>query len=87
MIRVNAINLGPVDTPLEFAAYNTTAANKQKYPSYVKAAATGVPMQRKAQPEEIVPTVLFLADHHSSSYITTANISVDGGHTGSPLLI
>lgn len=86
-IRVNAVSPGPVDTPLEFAAYNTTADNKQGYGAYVKAAATGVPMQRTAQPEEIAPTVLFLADPHSSSYITATNISVDGGHTGSPLLI
>jgi NAD(P)-dependent dehydrogenase (short-subunit alcohol dehydrogenase family) len=43
-------------------------------------------MQRTAQPEEIAPTVLFLADNRTSAYITASNISVDGGHTGSPLL-
>lgn len=43
-------------------------------------------MQRTGQPEEIAPTVLFLAYTNSSSYITGANICIDGGHMGSPLL-
>lgn len=87
MVRVNAISPGPVDTSLEFAAYGiNNPTNKTQYRRYAKAAATGVPMQRTAQPEEIAPTVLFLADNATSSYITGTNISVDGGHTGSPLL-
>lgn len=87
VVRVNAISPGPVDTPLEFAAYGLNFPdNKSEYDKYAAAAAIGVPMQRTAQPEEIAPTVLFLADHNASSYITGANISVDGGHTGSPLL-
>ncbi len=86
MVRVNAISPGPVDTPLEFAAFNADPNNKDQYKAYVAAAILGVPMQRTAQPEEISPSVLFLADTDTSSYVTGANISVDGGHTGSPLL-
>lgn len=85
-VRVNSISPGPVDTPLEFAAYNTDPSDKKQYNNYVTAAATGVPMQRTAQPEEIAPTVLFLGDNTASGYITGTNISIDGGHTGSPLL-
>lgn len=86
MIRVNAISPGPIDTPLEFAAYGATPNNEAQYKSYVKAATVGVPMKRTGQPEEIAPMVLFLGDPASSSYITGANICIDGGHTGSPLL-
>jgi NAD(P)-dependent dehydrogenase (short-subunit alcohol dehydrogenase family) len=87
MIRVNAISPGPIDTPLEFAAYGADANDPKQYKAYAKAAMVGVPMKRTGQPEEIAPMVLFLGDAQSSSYITGANMCVDGGHTGSPLLV
>ncbi len=86
MIRVNSVSPGPIDTPLEFAAYGATQGNEEQYPAYVKAATVGVPMRRTGQPDEIAHTVLFLSDNNLSSYITGTNIAVDGGHTGSPLL-
>lgn len=86
MIRVNVISPGPVDTPLEFAAFGINPEDKSQYSNYVKAASTGVPLHRTALPKEIAPSVLFLADPKTSSYITGANLCVDGGHTGSPLL-
>ncbi len=86
MVRINAVSPGPIDTPLEFGAYGATPSNLQQYNTYVKAATVGVPMKRTGNPEDIAHAVLFLADVHTSSYITGANICVDGGHTGSPLL-
>ena len=82
MIRINSISPGPIDTPLEFAAYGVDGPT----PVYVKNASVGVPMHRTGRVGEIAPTVLFLADDEKSSYITGANISIDGGNTASPFL-
>ena len=88
MIRVNAISPGPVDTPLEFAAFGfpVLSPESKDYKKYSKSASSGVPMRRTATAKEIAPIVLFLADEKSASYITGANMCVDGGHTGSPVV-
>jgi NAD(P)-dependent dehydrogenase (short-subunit alcohol dehydrogenase family) len=78
MIRINAIAPGPVDTPMERGAFSGADFEKQ--------AAKGVPMQRVAQPEEIAPAVLFLADPNQASYITGIVLPVDGGDTASPYI-
>jgi NAD(P)-dependent dehydrogenase (short-subunit alcohol dehydrogenase family) len=80
VVRINAISPGPVDTPLERAAFPGSEA------VFDSKAATGVPMQRVAKPEEIASAVLFLADPASSGYITGANIPVDGGDIASPFM-
>lgn len=79
-VRINVISPGPVDTPLERSAFPGDDA------TFTKAAATGVPMERVAKPEEIASLVLFLADNNSSAYITGANIPIDGGDVASPLM-
>lgn len=77
MVRVNAIAPGPVDTPLERAAFPGK--------NFVKAM-TGVPMQHIATPQEIAPSVLFLADAKQAAYITGAILPVDGGNVASPYM-
>ncbi len=79
-IRINAIAPGPVDTPLERAAFPGSDAD------FNKSASLGVPMQRVATPEEIAPVVLFLADERKASYITGVTLPVDGGDVASPLI-
>lgn len=77
MVRVNTIAPGPVDTPLERAAFPGNSFESAK---------KGVPMQRVASAEEIAEAVLFLADNKQSSYITGAILPIDGGHVAAPLL-
>jgi NAD(P)-dependent dehydrogenase (short-subunit alcohol dehydrogenase family) len=80
-IRINAVSPGPVDTPLERAAFPGSDAE------FNSKASLGVPMQRVAKPEEIATAILFLANEQQSSYITGANIPVDGGDIASPLIV
>jgi NAD(P)-dependent dehydrogenase (short-subunit alcohol dehydrogenase family) len=78
-VRINSITPGPVDTPLERAAFPGSSEQ------FVAKASVGVPMQRVATPEEIAESVLFLANPKAAGYITGANIPVDGGDVASPL--
>jgi glucose 1-dehydrogenase len=68
-IRVNAVYPGWTDTPGE-RKFMTDEALQQ--------AATGLPWQRLATPEEIARAVVFLADP-ASDYITGTVLHVDGG--------
>jgi NAD(P)-dependent dehydrogenase (short-subunit alcohol dehydrogenase family) len=70
-IRCNVIHPGIVDTPLQ-APYLTDAIRKEFE--------TGIPLGRIAQPREIAHVALFLASDESS-YMTGAELVVDGGFT------
>jgi NAD(P)-dependent dehydrogenase (short-subunit alcohol dehydrogenase family) len=70
-IRCNVIHPGIVDTPLQ-APYLTEAIRKEFE--------TGIPLGRIAQPREIAAVALFLASDESS-YMTGAELVVDGGFT------
>ena len=69
-IRVNAVAPGPVWTPLNTAAKDS---------SDVSQFGAQTPMGRPAQPEELAPTYVFLASNADSSYITGEIISALGG--------
>ena len=73
-IRVNAIAPGPIDTPI-YGKHNVPQEN-------VDQMASGLPsmvsLGRFGKAEEIASTALFLASSNSS-YITGAEIPVDGG--------
>jgi NAD(P)-dependent dehydrogenase (short-subunit alcohol dehydrogenase family) len=68
-IRVNLLTPGGVDT--EFVA---DAPADQR-----AAAARQIPMRREARPEEIAPAAVFLLSDALASYVTGANVIVDGG--------
>lgn len=71
-VRVNAVAPGPVWTPL-----NVADKPKEK----VAVFGQDTPMKRPAQPEEIAPTLVFLASPADSSYITGEVVALLGGET------
>ena len=70
-VRCNIIHPGIVDTPLQ-APYLTDALRKEFE--------AGIPLGRIATPREIASVALFLASD-DSSYMTGAELTVDGGFT------
>ena len=73
-IRVNAINPGPIATPI-FNRQGLPAEAIEETKSGLKAQ---VPMNRLGRPEEIAKTVLFLASS-DSSFVLGSEIFADGG--------
>jgi NAD(P)-dependent dehydrogenase (short-subunit alcohol dehydrogenase family) len=74
-IRVNAVNPGPIYVPGE-----VWTEMEQKDPETLQTIIKPAPLKRMGKPEEIARAVAFLASP-AASYITGANLVVDGGHT------
>jgi NAD(P)-dependent dehydrogenase (short-subunit alcohol dehydrogenase family) len=73
-IRVNAISPGSIDTP----GLNDLLASSETGQQRAKMIASAVPLGRFGAPSEIAKAVVFLASD-DSSYITGAELFVDGG--------
>nr|WP_134001924.1 SDR family oxidoreductase [Streptomyces sp. 846.5] len=73
-IRVNSITPGPIDTP----GITGLAPDQEQAAGLKTFLASQVPLGRMGRSEEIADAVLFLATD-SSSFITGANLDVDGG--------
>jgi meso-butanediol dehydrogenase/(S,S)-butanediol dehydrogenase/diacetyl reductase len=71
-IRVNSISPGAVDTPLAAATSGT--------PVIARAFRAAIPMGRFGKPDEIAAAIAFLAADEAS-FVTGANLAVDGGLT------
>ena len=71
-IRVNSVHPGFVLTPMFEPLMHD--------PAQVEARLEKVPMRRLGRPEEIASVILFLASDESS-FITGAELAVDGGYT------
>lgn len=73
-IRVNAVAPGPIETPI----FGRTGLPQDVIDEFAKTILAGVPMKRFGSSEEVAGTVAFLASS-DASYITGAEIGVDGG--------
>ncbi|RKF17573.1 SDR family oxidoreductase [Altericroceibacterium spongiae] len=74
-IRVNMVSPGPIDTPLLYRNPGVTGAQVDALRDKM---IESVPMKRMGQAEEVARAVLFLASDEAS-FITAANLCVDGG--------
>lgn len=73
-IRVNAINPGPVNTPI----YGKTGMTEEQLGGMAETFQNRVPLKRFAEPSEIAKLVAFLASD-DSSFITGSEYNIGGG--------
>ena len=73
-IRVNAINPGPIETPI-FGKMDLTDEQAREFS---QSAVAAIPMGCAGKSEEIAKAVLFLANE-DSSFISGTELPVDGG--------
>jgi NAD(P)-dependent dehydrogenase (short-subunit alcohol dehydrogenase family) len=73
-IRVNAISPGPIETP----GFNSLAGSAEEAEQMKAHMASGVPLGRVGDADEIAKAVVFLASD-DSSFVTGAELFVDGG--------
>lgn len=80
-IRVNAVNPGPVETPI----FAKTGMPEEQLNGFAAAMQERIPLKRIGKPEDIANLVAFLASDEAS-FITGGEYNVDGGMNINPLL-
>jgi len=78
-IRINTVHPGVIDTPIWTKLSSSAGRNTPIDPNEVSR--SGVPLGRVGQAQDIANGVLFLASD-ASSYMTGAELVIDGGMTG-----
>lgn len=81
-IRVNAVNPGPVETPI----FEKFGLPQETLLKFAKTIQDRVPLKRTGKPEEIAKLVSFLASDESL-FITGSEINIDGGININSLII
>jgi len=80
-IRVNAVNPGPVSTPI----FSKVGMPEDQLNAFAEAIQNRVPLKRFGEAEEIAKLVAFLASD-DASFITGGEYNIDGGMNVNPLL-
>lgn len=80
-IRVNAVNPGPIKTPI----LGKTGASATEVDAMLDKMKTSVPLKRVGAAEEVAKLVAFLASE-DSRFITGAELNIDGGMAVHPLV-
>jgi len=80
-IRINAVNPGPVYTPI----FGKTGMPEAQLDNFASAMQDRVPLKRLGQPEDIAKLVSFLASD-DASFITGSEYNIDGGINVNPLV-
>lgn len=73
-IRVNAVNPGPVNTPI----FGKTGMSQEQIQGFAEVLQTKIPLGNFGTPESIAKLVTFLASD-DASFITGSEINIDGG--------
>lgn len=77
-IRVNVISPGVIHTPIFRRAHRATELSEAAVSTLLEQATERIPLKRVGVPEEVASAVLFLASDEAS-YITGADLPIDGG--------
>ena len=80
-IRVKAVLPGAVDTPMLRENLKRRVRNGATMEEALAELGRRTALGRVGRPEEIAETILFLADHARSSFITGQGLIIDGGAT------
>lgn len=75
-IRVNAVNVGPIWTPI----YEKTDLDPEAAKKHIETVQALIPMGRFGKPEKIAAAVAFLASDEAS-FVSGSEFAVDGGFT------